>query len=177
MIVKRIWLLFILSLTLFAAAVSFDQTTTVGDDSLVLNGTGFRKATFLKIKVYHAALYSEKKSKSASKLLSCKAPSKIIMHFLRDVSADKLKETWPVSFKETNKNVKELNPSIKKFCALMKDVKEGERIILEMKADGVSVKVADQPVMMMGDKDFSVALLRVFLFNPDKELRNGLLGK
>ena len=50
--------------------VQFADTADLDGQSLMLNGLGIRKATFLKVKVYVAGLYVPQTSKSAEDLLS-----------------------------------------------------------------------------------------------------------
>src|SRR5687767_9882215 len=76
----------------------FVEKLTVGDRELVRNGQAIRKATFLKIKIYEAALYLPERRSEASAILASSEPKAVELHFLRDVSRRDLSKSWSAAF-------------------------------------------------------------------------------
>jgi hypothetical protein len=70
-----------------------DSVKASGAD-LVLNGLGIRKATFMAVKVYVAALYLPQKSRDAGRILGAKQPWQLILRFVRDVGASDIRDAF-----------------------------------------------------------------------------------
>ena len=94
--------LLLVSSPLFAQP-NFENQVSIGDQLLVLNGVGIRKATIFKVKVYYAGLYLKQKISEPSVILSDQNPKQIIMKFVRDVSASKLRDAWEEGVKSNSK--------------------------------------------------------------------------
>jgi len=71
------------------AGVKLDEKMTVGGQELVLNGAGIR--TKLMFKVYVGSLYVPAKATSAGAVYA-KAPRRVQLNMLRDVTADQMVE-------------------------------------------------------------------------------------
>jgi hypothetical protein len=160
--------------------VSFPDQAQVDGNNLTLNGLGVRKATFLKVNVYVAALYVAKKSSDPGVLLGSNAPAELIVHFVRDVGVKDITGAWDEGFAN---NAKAQLPALKDRIAmlngLMSDMKTGQRTTFSFQP-GVGTKIAVNGMVkgtIKGD-DFAKALLSVWLgaepANP--ELKAGLLG-
>lgn len=182
---KMFTLLFAISLSLTAHAITidgitFNDQTTVDGKELVLNGVGIRKATMLKIKVYYGGLYLSAKTQSAEDFLNTAEPKQIIMHFVRNVSAKDLKQTYSNAFAAANKDTHaSMSEIFTKFNAQFeRNVQKGERMIFTFTNKGVSLKFGETQGEVMGDENFSKAILRMWFINPqDQNLADGLLGK
>src|SRR5689334_13933681 len=74
--------------------INIPKQTLVDKRTLLLNGTGMRKATIFKVKVYSAALYLEKLSHDPKEILNSNQMKKVELHFVHDVPADKMKNAW-----------------------------------------------------------------------------------
>src|SRR5512138_1589426 len=61
--------------------VAFPEEIRIGDAALQLNGLGVRKATFLKVNVYVAALYVEHPSSDPAALMQAGA-DQLTLHFV-----------------------------------------------------------------------------------------------
>src|SRR5436305_8772350 len=91
----RTLLAFAFALPLLAATiadVNLENSVTVNNQNLVLNGGGIRKKFF--IKVYVGALYLPAKNGSAAGILAADSPRRMVMHFLYSVSKDQMCEAW-----------------------------------------------------------------------------------
>ena len=78
--------------------VNFADPLQFDGSNLILNGLGVRKATALKVQVYVAALYVAKPSNDANAILDSNGPTELILHFVRNVGADDLREAWTEGF-------------------------------------------------------------------------------
>lgn len=180
-IVSFIFLLFMpsLSAAVETAGVSFPESMQVADTQLTLNGTGIRKATWLKVKVYVAALYLETKSTNAPAIISEASPKRLVMHFVRDVDAQKLQEGWSTGFEKNGTDLSKISDRIVLFNSSMVDMKAGQEIVLDFYNNKVDVNIAGQFVQSIEGNDFQAALLSIWLGvnPPNEELKQGLLGR
>jgi len=172
--------LFLLPAQVFSAeiaGISFPETVKVDNTDLQLNGLGLRKATFLGIKVYAAALYLEQKSSDADAIVNSTSKKRLVLNFVRDVGADKVKGGWNTGFESNNSDLASIAPKIAKFNSYMSDMKSGQRMIFDFLPGRVVAKVASTSFEIEGD-DFSKSLLKIWLGNkpPNKALKKGLLG-
>ena len=71
---------------------NLSDKTTVGGQTLVLNGGAVRKKLF--IKVYAAGLYLPTRQVAAERILATDTPRQMVMHFLYDVDKGKIAEAW-----------------------------------------------------------------------------------
>jgi len=157
--------------------ITFADKVTVEGKDLVLNGIGIRKATFLKIKVYYGALYLDSKTKEAAAFLASSSPKQIVMHFVREVEAKKLRDAFIEGMEAANKNHEVLKTSLEKFNSHLIDVVKNDLIIITFLNDGVVLNVKGKNLEKIPGKDFSKALLNIWFTNPrDEGLRVGLLG-
>ena len=82
------------------AGITLPDQATVEGRTLVLNGMGLRKATWLRVKVYVAGLYLEEKSPDADAILGPERTKQIVLVFVRAVGREDLLKAWDESFKE-----------------------------------------------------------------------------
>jgi hypothetical protein len=173
-------ILFAISFNLTAAtldSVTFAEKVNVEGKELILNGIGIRKATFLKIKVYYGGLYLEQKTKDPAIFLATTAPKQIVMHFVRDVDAKKLRDAFTEGMEAANKNHASFKAPMDKFNSNIVDVVKNDLIIITFTNDGVSLNIKGKQAEKIAGAEFSHALLNIWFTNPrDENLRNGLLG-
>ena len=160
--------------------VSFPDDVQVDGTQLVLNGLGIRKATALKINVYVAGLYVANTSKDPSALVRTDAPSQLVLHMVRDVGADDLRDAWSDGFeKNARSQLAALKERIDTLNGWMGDVKKGERLsFLYKPGTGLQVDVNGAVKGVIKGDDFAKAFLSIWLGAdpPNPELKAGLLG-
>ncbi|MCB0320118.1 MAG: chalcone isomerase family protein [Bdellovibrionales bacterium] len=162
------------------SGVHFAQSVQVGDVLLQLNGTGTRKATLLRVKVYAAALYVSNKSPQPETLLRLTTPSVVSMQFLRSVSAERLREGWKEGVLKNTSSSPELVRALNQFNDAMRDVVDGDKVVLTLfPNERVEVRIAGDAPVVIESTLFPMALLRVWLgsFPPNEDLKRGLLGR
>lgn len=159
--------------------VPFPDTAPAGG-SLVLNGLGIRKATFLAVHVYVAGLYLPQKSSDAQKILAAHQPWQVVMLFERDVSASDMRGAFAEGFKKAAGNkLASLQDRITALNNQMTDVKKGQSIsYVNDPAKGVTVTVAGKSGAPIAGEDFSTALMTIWIGAepPNADLKSGMLG-
>jgi len=157
------------------AGKSFAATQSVGGETLVLNGVGVRKATFLKVKVYAAGLYLPEKSSDAKAILNADQKWRIVMKLVRDADAESLREGFIEAFKK-NGNAG-LKKSITKLNTFISDMKKGDVVTITYEpGKGTKVSHKNGGGRVKG-KVLGKAMLQIWLGNPpNKSLKTGMLG-
>src|SRR5882724_7961754 len=104
-IMKHAWLISLLLATTVCAAqdrtcrdISFPGHVQVNGNDLSLNGLGVRKATFLKVNVYVAALYVVQPLRDPKPLIESDTPQQLVLHFVRNVGIDDLRKGFAEGF-------------------------------------------------------------------------------
>lgn len=161
------------------AGVSFPDQATVEGKAVVLNGLGLRTATMLKVKVYVIGLYLESRSGDPQAIIASGGNKRIAMHFVHDVSADKLRGGWSEGFEDNTGDVAGIKDEIAKFNASMRDVKKGDSIVLDLAGDNVDVLINDTRIDSVAGKAFQQAVLAIWLGPkpPNDALKQGILGR
>jgi hypothetical protein len=160
--------------------VSFPDRMRVDSSDLALNGLGVRKATFLKVNVYVAALYAGKPSRDPKALVAGGGPDELILHFVRNVGVDDLTKAWNEGFERNSKQqLPALKERITKLNGWMSDMKTGQRLsFIRRPGVGIEVGVDGTAKGTIEGDDFARALLSIWLGEtpPNPELKKGLLG-
>jgi hypothetical protein len=160
--------------------IEFPQHLRLDGSDLALNGLGMRKATFLKVNVYVAALYVVRPSHDARALLDSTGPDQLILHFVRSVGVDDLRKGWGEGFaRNAQAELPALQARIAQLQAWMSDVKAGQRLsFVRRPGAGVQVDVNGTVKGVIAGDDFSRAFLSIWLgaMPPNAELKDGLLG-
>jgi len=163
--------------------IRFDPTTTVGGQSLLLNGAGLRTRLF--VKVYAAGLYVPVKSNDPAALLAQTGPRRVVMGMLRDIDGTTFANALLDGLKSNNpeEQLAAINGQVEQLQAILKSVgeaKKGDSIQLDWVPDsGTHIIVNGQP---RGDPitgaAFFNALLRVWLGEKpaDSSLKKAMLG-
>jgi Chalcone isomerase-like len=135
-------------------------------------------------KVYVAALYLAQKTSDATAVLSDTGSKRVSMHFLRELSAEKLLHAMDEGF-EANNSAAEMTtvePQMKAFRAMMtsaKAVKEGDVILLDYAGQNTTVNLNGKALGSVEGAAFNQALLRVWLGKEpvDASLKKAMLGQ
>ena len=162
--------------------VKVDETAQVGGNALVLNGAGVRtKAIF---KVYVAALYLAQKQNSADAVIGDTGNKRVSMHFLRELSAEKLLHALDEGFEANNSaaEMTAIEPQLKSFKQMMTSamvVKENDVIVLDYTSAGTAINLNGKTLGTLNGAAFNQALLRVWLGTKpvDASLKKAMLGQ
>jgi Chalcone isomerase-like len=160
--------------------VNFPEHVQLDGVDLTLNGLGIRKATFLKVNVYVAALYVTRASRDPKVLIESNGPDELILHFVRNVGVDDLTKAWSEGFAQNSKNqLAVLKGRIATLNGWMSDVKTGQRLsFIRRPGVGMEVDVNGAVKGTIAGEDFARAFLSIWLgaMPPNPELKSGLLG-
>lgn len=149
---------------------------------LVLNGAGVRVR--LIFKVYVAALYLPAKMDDGEAILRTDQPRRLILHLLRDLSAEQINSSINDALRETltPEERQPLDARMARFSAIfdtLRDIREGTRVTLDyLPSTGTIVSVNAEEKDRIAGADFNQALMRVWLGERprDPDLRKALLG-
>ncbi len=160
--------------------VKVPDSMKAGGADLVLNGLGIRKATFLEVKVYVAALYLPQKANDGGKIIGANQPWQLALHFVRDVDASDIRDAFDEGFeKAAGGKFAALRPRIDALNAQMVDFKKGQYVsFANDPAKGVAVDVNGAGGSAIEGADFAPALLAVWIGSepPNEDIKSGLLG-
>ena len=143
------WLSFVLlfaGVTLAAElnGVKMPDQVEVGGKQLVLNGLGMRLATFLHVKVYVGALYVEKKSHDANEILNSPEQKQVVLAFVRDVDAGKIRDAWGEGLEKNCKSgCDAFKQPIEKLKSMMIDFKSGDQMAFDFYTDKQTSRFAE----------------------------------
>ena len=159
------------------AGVSFPGTIIVDGTKLQLNGLGLREATFLDVDVFVAALYVQHRSSDAKTLLARDAPVRVVLHFVRDTSAETIAEEMDKGYLA---NTPEIAAAKKKqLFAWLEDMAAGRALAFTyVPARGLEVSVGGRLKGTITGPEFASATLAVLIGQSvvDEDLRAGMLG-
>ena len=167
-----------------STGISFPSQTSFGGRNLGITGTGVRKK--YGFKVYAIASYYEagKLDKSRdlySQLLSDGPAKLIVMHFVRDVDAGRIRETFGEGLEKNIPNYKS-SPARKDadtFLNALTDVKENQKIELFWTQGGnLEVFVNGQPKAKVQSPIVAQAVWSIWLGNSpiSSDIKTGLIA-
>lgn len=159
--------------------VKFPTSIEIGSKSLELNGGGIREKYW--IDLYAAALYVEKKTDDAGKIIYANYEQAI---HIKIISSSVTRERFIESVTEGFKNAghgKATDAEIKKFMGFFSDeFKIGDKINLEyIPEKGVMIKKNGTAKGTIPGLDFKKALFAIWLGSKpaSPDLKQGMLGK
>jgi hypothetical protein len=162
------------------AGVVFPDRQQIQGDTLVLNGLGLRQATFMKVDVYVAALYTARAASDPAAILGSSTPKQLVLHFVRDVGVDDLNEAWNEGFSANAKTqLPALETRVTTLESWMADMNTGERLSFTYEPGaGIEVDVGGDSKGTIEGDDFARAFLSIWLgaHPPNAGLKSGLLG-
>ncbi|HYR29902.1 MAG TPA: chalcone isomerase family protein [Thermoanaerobaculia bacterium] len=162
------------------AGVKLDDSVTVNNQKLVLNGAALRKKFV--VKVYVGALYLTGKQSSATAILAADAPRRQVMHFLYDVDKEKMVEAWTDGLKDNTPNASpEVKTAFNTLSSWMEDMKEGQTIVMTyVPGIGTTVEVNGKTKGTLGGKAVADAILNTWIGakpGPGGDFKKGVLGQ
>jgi hypothetical protein len=159
--------------------VQFPEHLQLQATSLTLNGLGVRKATFLKINVYVAALYLPNRTADARAIIESSGPFELDLQFVRGVGAKSIRDGFEEGFAQSSGGNAALKSRIATLEGWMEDIRAGERMsFIGLAGGGVQFSFAGRLKGTLEGEDFTRALLAIWLGEhpPNVELKTGLLG-
>jgi len=160
--------------------VKLGDKATVGGQELVLNGAGIR--TKLMFKVYVGSLYVPAKASSAAAVYA-KAPRRVQLDMLRDVSADQMLEALVDGIKDGNPpaDVAAVKPQSDQLASILKGIgqlKEGNVLTFDFVDGATRVGLNGADKGSIAGEAFNKALLNAWLGDKpvQADLKKAMLG-
>jgi hypothetical protein len=172
------------ALTAMAGAAELDgvimpDTQDVGGYHLVLNGLGLRTYSILRVHVYVAGLYLERRSADPNAILSSSQPKLLRFVFVRDVDAEDARTSWREALDRNCPAPCRLPAdSVARFLAAIPSVHNGDTNTLLFTVRGVEFFINGRSVGQIANPDFKHVILSTFI-GPrptSTEVKEGLLG-
>jgi hypothetical protein len=160
------------------ADVEMPDRITVEGETLYLNGLGLREATALKVDVYVAGLYLTKRMYEAAEILDSQQRKRLVLHFVRDVSAADLRDAFREGFDKTG--VTGIESQVDSLLGVLTDVKKGDQLVIsQAPGSGAVVEIRGESVARLQSAKFERALFAIWLGDkpPNRGLKEGLLGR
>jgi Chalcone isomerase-like len=170
--------------TAMASAAELDgvvmpDTHDVAGYHLTLNGLALRTYSVLRVHVYVAGLYLERRSSDGDAILNSSQPKLLRFVFLRDVDAEDARKSWREGFDRNCPAPCGLPAvSIDRFLAAVPSVHNGDTSALLFTARKVDFLLNGRLLGRVADPDFVRVILATFIGrSPNSaEVKEGLLG-
>ena len=122
------------------------------------------------------------KEGDAQAILGSDGPRQTVMHFLRNVGADKICEAWDEGLEANTPDYSpELEEQFDTLCTWMEDLAKGDRMVFTYIPDkGTLVEVKGKLAGTLDGKDFADALFACWIGpkpGPGKKFKRALLGE
>ena len=152
-------------------------TVTVNQRILFLNGAGLYRRYFFS--VYKVYLYLENPTQNSLGILESLETKYAEMHFMRNVSANSIKNAWLETFQDQcAQNCETLKPKLEEMLNRIPDMKKDEYFQFTFLPDKMIVgKIGLENIIIEGS-DLGRFQLSVWLGDdpPSKSFKDGLLG-
>ena len=159
------------------AGVTMADTTTLGGQTLVLNGMGLREKYM--VDVYVGGLYLPSKTTSSTTAIQQDVPKRIVMHFVyKEVTAEQMAETFHEGLAKLG-DVSAVQARFDKLDGWMTDAHKGDIVALDyVPGAGTSLTFNGTVKGTIEGVDFMRALWSIYLgASPaSKALKTGMLG-
>ena len=160
--------------------VKLDDKVSVGGQELVFNGAGIRTRAIFK--VYVGSLYVPAKASSAAAVFA-KAPRRVQLDMLRDVSADQMLEALVDGIKDGNPpaDVAAVKPQSDQLASILKGIgqlKEGNVLTFDFVDGATRVALNGADKGSIAGEAFNKALLNAWLGEKpvQADLKKAMLG-
>jgi Chalcone isomerase-like len=163
------------------AGVTLPDSYTVDGQSLRLNGIGLRTLTFLRVRIYVAALYLPRPSHDAGQILASPGPKVVRLQFIHSGSKAQVEKQYREGEAKNCGNGECAPSDLPDFEALVAAapaVKPGDTSTYVFTDRGVKVLANDEVIGDFADVDLAHQLLTGFIGEhpPSQSLREQLLG-
>lgn len=162
------------------AGVKLDDKASVGGQEVMLNGAGIR--TKLMFKVYVGSLYVPAKASTAAAVYA-KAPRRVQLNMLRDVTAEQMNDALADGIKQANSAadaaaVKTQTDELASIMRAIGPLKEGNVLVFDFADGGTRVSLNGAAKGSIAGEAFNKALFNAWIGdNPvQSDLKKAMLG-
>jgi hypothetical protein len=144
--------------------VVMPETRVANGTQVRLNGIGLRTYSVLRIRIYVAGLYLERRSDNPHAILHSTENKLLDIRFLRDVDVENARKAWRDGFEGNCKAPCYLDPSdVQRFLATVPSMHEGDESTLLFTSRGVRVTFNGRPMGDIADPHFAQTVLATFI--------------
>lgn len=151
----------------------------VDGSSLVLNGSALRKKLIFSI--YELGVYVPQRDSDAEAIIEADVPKALRLHLLISLDGAKIGSSIARGFgRNDSHNLEQLGGRLDQLRGMFPRVQRGDVLLFRwVPGTGTVVDHGDRRLGMIPGKDFSDALLRVWLgaVTADSSMKDGLLGR
>jgi hypothetical protein len=156
-----------------------DRVAIEGKD-LTLNGMGLREATLLKVDVYVAGLYLERRGTDGEQIARSEQLKQMRLVFLRDVDRDDMVANLEAGFRNgAGADYAKLSPRFERLKKVLPRLKRGDTFFVTYRpGTGLEVRHGQRLLVSVSGADFAGAVFSIWLGKkpPNEGLKTGLLG-
>jgi hypothetical protein len=159
--------------------VAVPPAQTVPGARLTLNGLALRTYSFLRVHIYVAALYLERRCSDPDEILASNQPKLLHFAFLHDVDAQTARQSWSEAFAANCPRPCRLpDGAIERFLAAIPAVRQGDSLTLLFTANRMDFLMNGRRMGSVPDPDFARLILATFIGRhpSSEEVKTGLLG-
>ena len=173
-------LIWIFSLSVDSAEVdgiAISDSEILESQKLLLHGIGLRKATIFNIKVYVVAFYYASKLSSEDELLTKPKNFLLKLRFLRDISQEKIIDSFQNGFVRNSIDLKNFSVSWKQLQQGLGNFSKGDELVFAFSEGKLTIK-SKYPEVLINQIEFIPQFLKLwFGVPPNEDLKKGLLSR
>jgi hypothetical protein len=173
--------------TIFAGTVAaaeldgivMPDTQEVAGSPLVLNGLALRTYSFLRIRIYVAGLYLERRASDPDAILTSNGPKLLRFLFVHEVDAEAARKSWRESLANSCGKPCHLPPDgVDRFVAAIPSMDKGDTITFVFTPEGMDAFKNERLIGRVPDQDFVRVILSTFIgaHPTSAAVKHGLLG-
>jgi Chalcone isomerase-like len=163
------------------AGVDVPESYHVDGHSLVLNGYGLRTLTFLRIKIYVAALYLPRKAYDPQAIMASAGPTVVVVHYLHSGTQEQVQSRYREGEQE-NCGDGSCDPSLRadfeRLLSVVPPVEPGDTTDFVVTEKSLRISFNGRPLEEFGRGALGRIILAGFIgpHPPTQDLRASLLG-
>jgi hypothetical protein len=161
------------------AGVEMPDSVHFGQGQLRLNGMALYRKFLIRVLV--GGLYLRETRRDEAAILGADAPRRLVMHFLRNVGADKIHEAWGKGLDDNAPEAgEEVRAQFRTLGSWLRDFHRGDEItVTYWPEEGSTVEINGMPVGVLKGKGFADAYFSLALGpkpSLGKKFKRRLLG-
>jgi hypothetical protein len=176
--------LLLIASTLMVAAAEIDgvimpDAQDVAGTRLVLNGAAVRTYSFLRIHIYVAGLYLERRSADAEEIMASDQSKLLRFSFERRIDAEDARKAWREDFDKNCRPPCHLSAeTTDRFLAAVPSVQKGDIGTMVFTGRGLDILLNEKLIGQVSDPGFIRVILSTFIgaYPVTAALKRGLLG-
>ena len=151
---------------------------TAGGTALVRLGTGLRTGTDFGVHVYAIGLYRRRRTASAEQILAQPFPSRLVLHFLRDVPVSQLRDAWRDGVVNNIADPAGVGAELARWAATLTDLQQGQSQVVDLEDGGASLLTDGKIQIQVKSEAFARAILAAWLgpHPPTAQIKSAMLG-